>query len=127
MKTSTLCQKDFENCVSKALKSSVLHSVPKVVNYQEFMLLFSEAVIDSSGFITPVAALVRSKQRNPVAEQAEIESTFPQLEGTGMTVETHPAPESLGGGNQPPTDTSDDKGTSEPTPSISANQISENN
>lgn len=65
-------QKAVENRVSTALETLVLHTLPKVLSTQEFLRQFSDAVIDNSGLITPVAVLVRSKQRKIAAEQAKI-------------------------------------------------------
>lgn len=72
LETLTTSQKGFANSVSTTLETLVLHTVQKVVMLLEFVIRFSDAVIDNPGFITQVVALVGSKKRRLMAEQANM-------------------------------------------------------
>lgn len=80
LETLIASQKGVDNSVSAALETSILHTVQKVVKSPDFMSRFSDAVIDSRGFITPVMELVKSEQWKAVTEEARFEDQHRQVE-----------------------------------------------
>lgn len=81
----------------------VLRTVQKVLNAPEFMRRVSDTVIDNLGFIAPLAALVKWKQRKLVTEQAKIEDEFRQIVEAGTKMDSRSVQVPSETSNRPPT------------------------
>lgn len=77
--TLTANQKEIDNRLSPDLETLFIRTVHEVVNSLKFRSQFLDAFIDNSGFISPVAALVKSEKRKIVTEKAKIEERYRQF------------------------------------------------
>lgn len=65
-------QQGVNNILSADLKTLVVRTVNRAVNMPEFISQLSNSIIDSPGFATLVAALVKLEQRKTVSDQLKI-------------------------------------------------------